>query len=275
MPATKQGFPKWAWLVLAALVAVGVLGVAAAADVSPFGSAEDAVSMNVEKRLTLSEAWCTDIRNGMTPFELWRSVKDANPDVAQFASRAANWMEQDCPEQTHENLAVRGWLLTWDLLEGAEVEAGDELWLGKYSMKVKHRIDQYAAYGDCQGLQDEFDQAWDNDPLTRARYGTGSDDLLAYIDDEMAELKGHRRGCTGDGQIQAAGWCNRMRLGTDPADLWLEIGPQHGDAESFVVRAGSWMKMHCPEQATRDSVLDWVDNRGPPVKSDGCENWRD
>jgi len=274
-PLPKRGIPKWGWLVLAALVVLVVVAIGAAANDSPFGSSERAVEMNVEKRLTLSEAWCSDIRKGTAPFQLWRSVKDTNPDVAQFAGRALTWMERDCPEQISKNEAVREWLLTWGLLAEAEVEAEEELWLGKYSMKVKNRIDQFAANGDCDGLQDEFDQAWKNDPLTQARYGTGSEDLLTYIDDEMAVLKGHRRGCTGDGQFGASGWCNQLRLGVDPAELWPVIGHMHGDVESFVIRAGSWAKRHCPEQAGNDTLLRWINECGPPLKTDRCKDWRD
>ena len=273
----KRGIPKWGWLVLATLVVVVVLAIGAAANDLPFGSSERAVEMNVEKRLTLPETWCSEIRNGMTPFQLWRSVKDTNPDVAQFAARALTWMEQDCPEQINQNEAVREWLLTWGLLAEAEVEAEEELWLGKYSTKAKNRIDQFTANGDCDGLQDEFDQAWENDSLTRAQHGTGSEELLAYIDDEMASVIGNRRGCeaaTG-GQIQASGWCNQMRLGVDPAELWPKIGTMHGGVESFVIRAGSWMKGHCPEQAGNDTVLRWMDDCGPPVKTDRCKDWRD
>lgn len=57
----------------------------------------------------------------------------------------------------------------------------------KYSVAVQTRIDEAAARGDCAALQAEFDQAARNDGSTRSRIGSGTADLMAYID---AKLRG-------------------------------------------------------------------------------------
>lgn len=58
------------------------------------------------------------------------------------------------------------------------------LW-DKYSPVVKERIDGMAVVEDCVGLQAEFDQAAANDSVTRDRTGSGTADLMAYIDKQL------------------------------------------------------------------------------------------
>lgn len=62
----------------------------------------------------------------------------------------------------------------------------------KYSAAVQTRIDAMAADRDCRGLQAEFDTADANDDATRRRTGSGTADLMGYIDDAM-----RRVGCYG------------------------------------------------------------------------------
>lgn len=62
----------------------------------------------------------------------------------------------------------------------------------KYSVTVQERIDTMADHRDCAGLQDEFDIADANDAATRNRTGSGTADLMGYIDDAM-----RRVGCYG------------------------------------------------------------------------------
>ena len=63
--------------------------------------------------------------------------------------------------------------------------SGGTSWWSKYDSSVKSRIDNLAAAGDCAGLQAEFDIADANDDATRDRTGSGTADLMGYIDDKM------------------------------------------------------------------------------------------
>lgn len=55
----------------------------------------------------------------------------------------------------------------------------------KYAASVADRIDALAAARDCSGLQAEFDTASRNDAATRTRTGSGTADLMQYIQDKM------------------------------------------------------------------------------------------
>lgn len=58
---------------------------------------------------------------------------------------------------------------------------------GKYSTMVRDRIEALAAAKDCPGLQAEFNTAERNDAITRTRTGSGTADLMAYIDKTMRD----------------------------------------------------------------------------------------
>ncbi len=70
--------------------------------------------------------------------------------------------------------------------------ADGTMWGGKYDFSVKLRIDGLAANGRCNDLQSEFDTAYANDGITRDRTGSGTADLMAYIDQAL-----DRAGCYG------------------------------------------------------------------------------
>jgi hypothetical protein len=55
----------------------------------------------------------------------------------------------------------------------------------KYSVTVAQRIDALMVARDCDGLQREFDTADANDNATRTRTGSGTADLMGYIDDRL------------------------------------------------------------------------------------------
>lgn len=59
------------------------------------------------------------------------------------------------------------------------------MWGGKYDISVKNRIDSMAQRSDCSGLQAEFNQAYENDDITRRRTGAGTADLMEYIDGKL------------------------------------------------------------------------------------------
>lgn len=56
---------------------------------------------------------------------------------------------------------------------------------GKYSPEAERRIIALAAAGDCGGLQAEFNVADRNDAATRSRTGSGTADLMSFIDGHM------------------------------------------------------------------------------------------
>jgi hypothetical protein len=169
-----------------------------------------------------------------------------------------------------EEAAVRSnQLATTATTTAAATLSEDGVWLGKYSTRVKERIDLMDSIGDCLDLQREFDIAFENDSITRARHGTGSEDLLQYIDGAL-----NTTGCYGTRQIYGKGWCNRMRLGVDPAELWLEIGHMHGQVEEFTIKAELDMGM-CPEQKENPKVIKWLEDCGFPMRTEACKHWAD
>lgn len=50
-----------------------------------------------------------------------------------------------------------------------------------YAPAVRTRIDRLGRKSDCEGLQEQFDTAYDNDERQRSRVGEGNADLMSYI----------------------------------------------------------------------------------------------
>ena len=55
-------------------------------------------------------------------------------------------------------------------------------WGGKYSTTVKERLDELIQKKDCESLRDELATAHAIDEAKKRAYGSGSDDLVAYIE---------------------------------------------------------------------------------------------
>lgn len=66
-------------------------------------------------------------------------------------------------------------------------EDNSEFWQ-RYSPEVKTRILQMIRDKDCNGLQAEFDIAYQNSEAQRRRTGKSNSELLSFIDDAMAEI---------------------------------------------------------------------------------------
>ena len=73
--------------------------------------------------MSLSEAWCSDLRKGFSPLQLWRGVKDDYPDVRSFASVALDMTRESCPSELESNESLRVWLQNWDLIDRTQPEA--------------------------------------------------------------------------------------------------------------------------------------------------------
>jgi len=54
-------------------------------------------------------------------------------------------------------------------------------WGGKYSTTVKERLDELITKKDCDALQAELVTARTIDEAKKRSYGSGSEDLVAYI----------------------------------------------------------------------------------------------
>lgn len=54
-------------------------------------------------------------------------------------------------------------------------------WGGKYSTTVQERLDELIKKKDCESLQAELVTARTIDEAKKRSYGSGSDDLVAYI----------------------------------------------------------------------------------------------
>lgn len=57
----------------------------------------------------------------------------------------------------------------------------------KYAVAVQERIDELANGENCNALQDEFDTAEANNEAMIERTGSGTADLMEYIDGRMRE----------------------------------------------------------------------------------------
>ena len=68
-----------------------------------------------EASMSLAEAYCSDLRNGMSPLQIWRGVKDEWPDVGKLAVRAYHWAKRECPSELKSNEPFRIWLENWDI----------------------------------------------------------------------------------------------------------------------------------------------------------------
>ena len=67
-------------------------------------------------------------------------------------------------------------------LAGCGNEAPPVEWGGKYSTTVKERLDELVAKKDCDSLQAELKTAHTIDEAKKRSYGSGSQDLVAYIE---------------------------------------------------------------------------------------------
>jgi hypothetical protein len=73
--------------------------------------------------MSLSEAWCSDLRKGYNPLQLYGGVKDDYPDVRSFASMALDMTRESCPSELESNESLRVWLQNWDLIDRTQPEA--------------------------------------------------------------------------------------------------------------------------------------------------------
>jgi len=68
------------------------------------------------------------------------------------------------------------------LLAGCGNAAPPVDWGGKYSTTVQERLDELIKKKDCDSLQAELITAHAIDEAKKRSYGSGSDDLVAYIE---------------------------------------------------------------------------------------------
>ena len=126
--------------------------------------------------MSLPEAWCSDLRKGLTPVQLYGGVKDDYPDVRSFASMALDMTRESCPSELESNESLRVWLQNWDLIDRTQPEAwcGDlrngrdpyGLWLWVEDHYPDEEAFAAIALGwmesDCPGqlIENEVVQSW-------------------------------------------------------------------------------------------------------------------
>ncbi len=79
-------------------------------------------------------------------------------------------------------LSVSSIVLGLLVLAGCGNEAPPVDWGGKYSTTVQERLDELINKKDCDALQAELVTAHTIDEAKKRSYGSGSDDLVAYIE---------------------------------------------------------------------------------------------
>lgn len=62
---------------------------------------------------------------------------------------------------------------------------------GRYADEVRTKIDDLVTAKDCAGLQAEFNRADANDAAQRAKTGSGTADLMTYIDGALKAANCH------------------------------------------------------------------------------------
>ena len=68
------------------------------------------------------------------------------------------------------------------LVSGCANPAPPVDWGGKYSPTVQERLDELIEKKDCESLQKELRTAHTIDEAKKRSYGSGSEDLVAYIE---------------------------------------------------------------------------------------------
>lgn len=67
-------------------------------------------------RLSMSEAFCNDLRSGASPFSiLMPLVRDGLYTARVMADRAYGWAANECPEQLRQNELLRSYLQGWNI----------------------------------------------------------------------------------------------------------------------------------------------------------------
>ena len=125
-PQRNPIFPLWSWLVLlGAVLGFMMLSQCSGDDASSPGQETRAATTKAPTTTTmsLSEAWCSDLRKGLTPVQLYGGVKDDYPDVRSFASMALDMTREGCPSELESNESLRVWLQNWDLINRTQPEA--------------------------------------------------------------------------------------------------------------------------------------------------------
>lgn len=108
-------------VIAVALLCAGILaGIAACstsapASIASFGFPELGTAPD-GARMSLSEAFCSDLQHGMTPMNiLGRRVKDGTYTPREAADLAYGFAAMSCPEQLRSNAGLRTYLANWDI----------------------------------------------------------------------------------------------------------------------------------------------------------------
>ena len=125
-PRRNPVFPQWSWLVLiGAVLGFMMLSQCSGDDASSPGQETRAATTKAPTTTTmsLSEAWCSDLRKGYNPLQRYGGVKDDYPDVRSFAAMALDMTRESCPSELESNESLRVWLQNWDLIDRTQPEA--------------------------------------------------------------------------------------------------------------------------------------------------------
>ena len=71
-------------------------------------------SSSTASKPTLSEAFCSDVKSGMSPFQIYSGVKDQYT-IKDFADRAYGFAAISCPAELKTNDGLRSFLVSWKI----------------------------------------------------------------------------------------------------------------------------------------------------------------
>ena len=65
--------------------------------------------------MTLSQAFCKDLRDGLTPMNIYGGTKRHFDGPEDFANKIHGMVLLSCPEQLDTNESLRALLVAWDI----------------------------------------------------------------------------------------------------------------------------------------------------------------
>lgn len=74
-----------------------------------------AVGCSTKSDTPVSDAFCADLRSGLTVMNIYGGVKAKYPTPADFADAAYGHVKIGCPEQLQSNEGLRSFLQAWGI----------------------------------------------------------------------------------------------------------------------------------------------------------------
>ena len=101
VPVRSAGTPKTMTKIVKPLIVAAIVALTAC-------------GASTASKPTLSEAFCSDVKSGMSPFQIYSGVKDQYT-IKDFADRAYGFAAISCPAELKTNAGLRSFLVSWKI----------------------------------------------------------------------------------------------------------------------------------------------------------------